>query len=58
METNQINPGLQRQRRLSKLVSMQDVKRKKINETDDYFDKLRDEFPKIIEQHQEDVDKL
>ena len=49
METNQINPGLQRQRRLSKLVSMQDVKRKKINETDDYFDKLRDEFPKIIE---------
>ena len=22
---------------------------KKINETDDYFDKLRDEFPKLIE---------
>ena len=42
-------PGLQRQRRLSKLVSMQDIKRKKINETDDYFDKLRDEFPQLIE---------
>lgn len=41
-----------------KSIQMKEKVRKKINETDDYFDKLREEFPKLIEQQQEEVDKL
>lgn len=31
---------------------------KRINEQDDYFDKLRETFPRVIEQHEEVIDRM
>ena len=54
------NPSLLRitQKQSNSSLHRHDLKKRKINETDDYFDRVRENFPEIAEFHKEDIDRM